>query len=254
MDTTPSADGAPLSLKSAKFAVAVEKAVFPWFFLFLAGRRLIAALGNYPTMGELLHATLTRDVLLFIQNVLLFILIGLYGAMLLLSRPATSLPTRRRHILVPMAMSCYFMLYGMLDFLPPLLRDNLLPPGLQRPCALAGVILSLIGYSIAIWAIFYLRRSFAVFVSVREIVLKGPYAYVRHPMYLGYLFDSCGIALVSFSTATLFLCCGFVFLLVYRARMEEEKLCEASASYRLYAGRAGFLFPRFRKGAQPTVS
>jgi protein-S-isoprenylcysteine O-methyltransferase Ste14 len=254
MDTTPSADAPPLSAKSAKFAVAVEKAVFPWLFLFLAGRRLIAALGSYPTMEELLHATLSRDVLLFIQNVLLFILIGLYGVMLLLSRPAVGLPTRRRHILIPLAMSAYFMLYGVLDFLPPPWRENLLPPGFQRPCALAGVIVSMIGYSIAIWAIFYLRRSFAVFVSVREVIFKGPYAYVRHPMYLGYLFDSCGIALVTFSAATLFLCFGFIILLVYRARMEEEKLREASTSYRVYANRAGFLFPRFRRSAPPDIS
>jgi protein-S-isoprenylcysteine O-methyltransferase Ste14 len=194
-----------------------------------------------------LYASLTK-------NALLFILIALYGAMLLLSRPATVLPTRRKHLLVPIAMSYYFVLYGMLDYLPLSLRESLLPPAWQFPCSMFGVILSLIGYSIAIWAIFYLRRSFAIFVSVRKIVSKGPYAYVRHPIYLGYLFDSCGIALVSFSIAILFLGCGFVWLLVQRARMEEEKLCEASASYRLYARRTGFLFPRFGNSGPSTVS
>jgi hypothetical protein len=36
--------------------------------------------------------------------------------------------------------------------------------------------------------------------------------------------------------------------------MEEEKLCEASASYRQYASGAGFLFPRFPNGSPPAVS
>jgi len=260
MDTTPTADDAPISLKSAKFAVAVEKFVLPWLFAFFAYQRFSAALDNWrrikigahfrfssPNMQELLYANL-------IQNVLLFVLIALYGVMLLLSSPATVLPTKRKHILVPVAMSYYFMLYGILDHFPLSLRENLLPPALQFPCAMAGVILSVIGYSISIWAMFYLRRSFAIFVSVREIVSKGPYVYVRHPIYLGYLFESCGLALASFSIAILFLGCGFVWLLVQRARMEEEKLCEASAPYRLYARRTGFLFPRFGNSGPSTVS
>ena len=260
MDTTPAADDPPLSLKSAKFAIAMEKTVLPWLYALLAYQRWSAALQDYhrikigahfrspyPNMQELLYASLTK-------NVLLFILIALYGVMLLLSRPATVLPTRRKHLLVPIAMSYYFLLYGMLDYLPLSLRESLLPPGLQFPCSMAGVVLSVIGYFIAIWAIFYLRRSFAIFVSVREIVSKGPYAYIRHPIYLGYLFDLCGVALVSFSIAVLFLGCGFVWLLVERARMEEEKLCAASDSYRLYARRTGFLFPRLRSSDSPSVS
>jgi protein-S-isoprenylcysteine O-methyltransferase Ste14 len=259
MDTPPPED-APLSLKSARLAVAMEKLVLPWLYVWLAYQRFSAALEDYhgikrlarfrspyPNMQELLYAQLTK-------NALLFFLIALYGGMLLLSRPVTVLPTRRKHLLVPLAMSSYFVLYGMLDYLPPSLRDSLLPPALQFPCAMGGVLLSVIGYSIAIWAIFYLRRSFAIFVSVRRIVSKGPYAYTRHPIYLGYLFDSCGIALASFSIAILFLGCGFVWLLVERARMEEEKLCEASDSYRMYARRTGFLFPRFREIEIPPPS
>lgn len=260
MDTTPAADDAPISLKSAKIAIAIEKMVLPWLFAFFAYQRFSAALDDWrrikigahfrvssPNIQELLYANLT-------QNVLLFVLIALYGVMLLWSRPATGLPTKRKHLLVPIAMSYYFMLYGILDHLPLSLRENLLPPALQFPCAMAGLMVSVIGYSIAIWAILYLRRSFAIFVSVREIISKGPYAYVRHPIYLGYLFESCGLVLSSFSIAILFLGCGFIWLLVERARMEEEKLCEASASYRLYANRTGFLFPKSRNSSPPLVS
>ena len=260
MNISPTADDAPLSLRTGKLAVAMERWVHPWIHGFLAYQRFGAALETYhrikigahlrsldPYAQELLYANLTK-------NILLFFLMAFYGVMLLLSRPTTVLPTSRKHILVPIAMSYYFALFGLLDYLPLPLRENLLPHHLQFPCSMAGVILSVIGYSISIWAIVYLRRSFAVFVSVRDIVLKGPYSYVRHPIYLGYLFDFCGIALATFSLGIFFLGCGFILLLVQRARLEEEKLCEASASYRQYATRTGFLFPRFRNCGPPRVS
>jgi protein-S-isoprenylcysteine O-methyltransferase Ste14 len=247
-------DDTPLPLKSAKLAIAMEKTILPCIYAFLAYQRFTAALKDYHAIKlfprlpqipantrELICASLTK-------NTLLLIFLSLCGAMLLFSRPPSALPDKRKHLLVPLAMSYYFVLFGMLDFLPLSLRENLLPPAWQFPASMFGVILSLIGYSIAIWAIFYLRRSFSIFVSVREITLKGPYAYVRHPIYLGYLFDLCGITLAGFSIAVLFLGCGFVLLLVARARMEEEKLSEASA-YRLYMERTGFLFPRLRTRA-----
>jgi protein-S-isoprenylcysteine O-methyltransferase Ste14 len=260
MDTPHPADDAPISPKSAKLAIALEKTVFPLIYAFLAYQRLSAALENYRLIKIRVHF---RSVYLheqeflyasFIKNILLFALIALYGVMLLFSRPATALPTQRKHLLIPIAMSFYFALYGMLSYLPPSLSENLLPPSWQFPCALIGAAVSLIGYCISIWAIAYLRRSFAIFVAVRDVVSKGPYAYVRHPIYLGYLFDLCGLTLASFSLAILFLGCGFVWLLVERARMEEEKLCEASPSYRQYARSTGFLFPRLRSSAPPATS
>ena len=39
---------------------------------------------------------------------------------------------------------------------------------------------------------------------------------------------------------------GFATLMIYRARIEEEKLSEASSEYRRYVKQTGFLFPRWR--------
>ena len=47
MDPTPSGD-APLSLKSAQIALAMEKTVLPWVFAYLAYQRLNAALHVFP--------------------------------------------------------------------------------------------------------------------------------------------------------------------------------------------------------------
>src|SRR5665213_490203 len=106
MDIHLTADDAPISPKFAKVAVALEKTVLPLLNAFLAYQRFDAAVGDYhriktfghfrspsPHMQEMLYASLTK-------NVLLFILIALYGAMLLVSRPPTVLPTKRKHLLV----------------------------------------------------------------------------------------------------------------------------------------------------------
>jgi protein-S-isoprenylcysteine O-methyltransferase Ste14 len=103
-----------------------------------------------------------------------------------------------------------------------------------------------IGYSISIWALCYLRRSFALLVAVRTVVLGGPYAYVRHPIYLGYALDLLGLLLVTGSLGWMLLGAGFATLMIYRARIEEQKLSEASSEYRQYIKQTAFLFPRWR--------
>jgi protein-S-isoprenylcysteine O-methyltransferase Ste14 len=90
----------------------------------------------------------------------------------------------------------------------------------------------------------HLGRSFAVLVSVRKIVSSGPYAYVRHPIYLGYAIDLCGLLLATSSIAMFTLAAGWVLLLIIRARIEEEMLSEADEGYRQYVTRTNFLFPR----------
>jgi len=79
------------------------------------------------------------------------------------------------------------------------------------------------------------------------VVTGGPYAYVRHPMYLGYLIELSGLLLASFSLGMMLLAAGYVFLMVVRAQLEEERLIEAHPAYREYMQRTGFLFPRFGK-------
>jgi protein-S-isoprenylcysteine O-methyltransferase Ste14 len=93
----------------------------------------------------------------------------------------------------------------------------------------------------------YLGRSFGIFVSVREIVLRGPYHYVRHPIYLGYIFIWAGLVLANRSVAIVILVAIHTALLIYRARLEEEMLAEASPAYREYMTHTGFLFPKLRR-------
>ncbi len=235
------ASGTKLSPRLVEMLLAVEKHVLPLAYVFLALVSVDPLLEHFETwrsVGGAAFAPVARDALL--------ILLTLFtGVALFLSRPPVVVPDRLDQVLIPIAMSYYFLLYGFVNRLPEPLGTNLLPPAMQAPAAVAGLVVSIAGYAVAIWALCHLGRSFAVLVAVRKVVMTGPYARVRHPIYLGYVIDHCGLLLTSGSIAMLVLTAGFLTLLRLRARLEEQKLAEADEGYRAYVARTGFLFPRF---------
>lgn len=224
----------------------MEKYLLPWLYAYFAynrGAMIVDQVRDNPAVHNLLfYAGLTKDFLVFVLMVFT-------GVTLLFSRRPTSLPDRLTHIVVPLAMSYYFFLYDQVDRLPAALNRNLLPETWTIPCDFVALACSVLGYGVAIWGLSYLRRSFALMVAVRKVVDGGPYAFVRHPMYCGYILDQCGLVLASRSVAMLGLAIGFVLLLFWRARMEEAKLSQTSAEYRRYMQRTGFLLPKFGSGA-----
>jgi len=250
----PSSQSTTISARVAQAAIVFERYVLPWIYVWFIYSQIRTAHATYveyhtairvglPHISwPLFCASMTRSVLF--SFLLLFT-----GLTLLLNRRPTHLPTKLIHITVPLAMSYYTFFYGMIDKLPEDLRENLLPAQWQFPAAVAAVIISIVGYAISFWGICNLGRSFAVLVAVRQMVTSGPYSYVRHPMYLGYLVELLGFLLSSLSLGMLLLAAGFVLLMVVRAQLEEERLVEAYPSYRDYMQRTGFLFPRF--GSKP---
>ena len=119
----------------------------------------------------------------------------------------------------------------------------MVPGSWLTPAAAAGVVFSAFGTLFAFYAILWLGRSLGIVVSVREIVLGGPYRYVRHPIYLGYAFVMAGMFLTSFTPRMTIMVTGAMALLVWRARLEEHVLCAYSAAYREWRKHTGFLWP-----------
>jgi protein-S-isoprenylcysteine O-methyltransferase Ste14 len=245
------AEEVKLSPGIARMLLRMEKYILPVVFAWLAWLRfnhLTDQLGAYHAMA---HSAMMRSVSYNVffadmtKNILIFTLLVFTVITLLFNKPPVILPDKLKHVLVPLAGSYYTVLYAWLDHFPPSMRDSLFPPSMQYSAAVAGLVLSIIGYSIAIWAMLHLRRSFALFVSVREVVTGGPYRYMRHPIYTGYLFDAAGLLLASFCIGMFALCAGLALLLVCRARMEEEKLAGADPAYRRYIARTGAFLPRF---------
>lgn len=117
-------------------------------------------------------------------------------------------------------------------------------PGLRG----VGVALGLGGFGLALWARLALARAFAPTAAVppgNRVVEEGPFAYVRHPFYLGMLVALAGGVLVLDSLATLVCLAALVPLVEVVARREEAHLSRALGQlYRDYRDRVPRWLPR----------
>jgi protein-S-isoprenylcysteine O-methyltransferase Ste14 len=227
----------------AMVAAGTERYVLPWVFWYLAAKEVHPIRGIWSGRMRI-ESTVFIDV----THHLLLLLLGFFtGLLLLLGRRATVPPQRLNFILVPLATTFYYLFYYTVPFFPANWQMNLAPEGWQKPLAIAGLTCVIIGPMVALWGILHLGRSFGIYVTVRKVVLTGPYQWIRHPMYLGAIFLCLGVALANFSAAFFLLVAAHVSLLMYRAHLEENHLSEHSGEYREYMKRAGFIFPRIRQ-------
>ncbi len=236
----------PLNQKTASIAVYAEKYVFSFVYLCLTGYEFqkpwLGWNGQPATEGALWIETGRH-----LNRLLLFFFTAL---LLLLACRAVVPPQKLKGILIPLAATFFNLTYSAVSWLPTSLQMNLCPPAGRLPLAIAGFALVVIGPAVALWGILYLGRSFGIFVEVRKAVFRGPYRWVRHPMYLGWICMCTGLALAGCSAAYLVLVPIHICLLSYRARLEEAQLAEYSAEYREYMKHSGFLLPRFSRGSE----
>lgn len=248
---TSSSRETKISERFIQVALAMERYVLPWIYVWFVYRQLHLAYTEYlsfhnPIHQRLFHESQWMFLASITKYILLSVLSAFTGLALFLSRRPTHPPKNLTHITVPLAMSYYVFLYGAIELMPLDLRQNLMPVHWRVPAAAVALVISMLGYVVALWGLAHLRRSFAIMVAARGMVTAGPYKYVRHPMYLGYAIELVGLLLSYFCLGMLLLGAGFIFLMVTRAQLEEERLAEAYPEYRDYMRRTGFLLPRFR--------
>jgi protein-S-isoprenylcysteine O-methyltransferase Ste14 len=116
-----------------------------------------------------------------------------------------------------------------------------------------GFAIGFAGASFSIWAISHLKRSFGLRTAVRQLVTSGPYARIRHPLYLGEITHILGIAILSGTPVGLYLFVFAVVMQVARAKIEERKFVRTLPEYASYRERTGFLLPRLRQGEAGAV-
>jgi protein-S-isoprenylcysteine O-methyltransferase Ste14 len=121
----------------------------------------------------------------------------------------------------------------------PLLRTA--PPGTARQWA--GDALLAVGTGWSVWSLRSLGRSVSVLAQARSLVDRGPYQWVRHPLYTGEIVSSLGLALTASTLAALAAWIGFCALQAYRALREEQLLVRALPGYRGYQARTAALLP-----------
>jgi protein-S-isoprenylcysteine O-methyltransferase Ste14 len=120
------------------------------------------------------------------------------------------------------------------------------PPVLMRPGvasagipAAAGIGLEFIGVVLSQVARLYMGRRFGVFPADRGVVSRGPFAIVRHPIYLGWVILSIGF-LCSYPTGrNLVLIIASLPFLVWRIKLEERHLA-LDPGYCAYQDRVRF--------------
>lgn len=124
-------------------------------------------------------------------------------------------------------------------FTLPLLHGSV--PGLGHQ-ALADALVAC-GTAWALWSLRFLGRNVSVLAQARNISDRGPYRWVRHPLYLGEIVSSLGVALAVNSYAAIGLWLVLCALQVYRALREEQVLLRALPAYLDYRSRTAALLP-----------
>ena len=94
---------------------------------------------------------------------------------------------------------------------------------------LACETVQLIGLLIALFSLGTLGRSFGIVAANRGVKTGGPYRFVRHPAYFGYLVSYAGYVAENPSAANVGLLCLSTAFQLVRIREEEQLLARDSA-------------------------
>ena len=120
----------------------------------------------------------------------------------------------------------------------------LLPPReLSASLYFASTVLVLGGTIFSLYAVLRLGRSLSMLAEARRLVTDGPYAVIRHPLYLGEAIALVGLTLqyLSPTAVALFIVqCAFQ---LERIKNEEKILSQIFPEYRDYMARTARLVP-----------
>jgi protein-S-isoprenylcysteine O-methyltransferase Ste14 len=108
---------------------------------------------------------------------------------------------------------------------------------------LAAAILIVTGTVLSVYCLAWLGQSFAILASARRLVTGGPYAVVRHPLYIAEAVTVTGMVIAnwSFPAAVLAVC---TFLLQVRRMFNEERVLRSVfPEYHDYAARVPMILP-----------
>jgi protein-S-isoprenylcysteine O-methyltransferase Ste14 len=229
----------------------LEKYLLSLFFMCFAFQEIRVLFVRLPLFAEQRALALGSTGLfaIVVKHVLLLAFTFFAGATLLMNRPAVRPPQSVRDVGIPLLATFFQYTFALHAVVPRVLTHNLMPVEYRNEAAAAALVVSVAGYGIAAWSVLSLGRSFSLLVAVRNVVHGGPYRYVRHPMYLGYILSFVGIMIGAFSVFSIALTAAYVGVTIYRATLEENALGGYSGEYHAYAARTGFLLPRLRAAA-----
>jgi protein-S-isoprenylcysteine O-methyltransferase Ste14 len=112
----------------------------------------------------------------------------------------------------------------------------------------AGEAVAVCGCVWMLASVLVLGRCFGVLPEARGLVTRGPYRFVRHPVYVGEITALVGLTLAAPAIWNLVVLAFFISAQTLRMRLEERALTEAFPDYAAYAQQTGRLLPALRQG------
>jgi len=197
---------------------------------------MYSSIWSYATPAQIEHWT---------QPFWLLLVAVWMGGWLFAKQPAyrPSLPARVAHL--PLLAAGFYLLFGPLSPQPsiPFLHAG-------RLTAMIGLVGVGLGIMFAIWARFTLADNWSAAAEIKqrhELVVRGPYRFVRHPIYAGLLLALFATALQQ-GTYRGFLA-AFLCLSGLRIKISDEEhlmMHQFGEQYRHYQSKVGALLPFVR--------
>jgi protein-S-isoprenylcysteine O-methyltransferase Ste14 len=111
---------------------------------------------------------------------------------------------------------------------------------------LTGLLICALGFALATWARVYIGRNWGMPMSLKqdpELVTSGPYRYIRHPIYSGFLLAAFG-SIFSVGVVWVIPFCIFGAYFIYSSYREERLMAEQfPQTYPAYKKRTKRLIP-----------
>jgi len=117
------------------------------------------------------------------------------------------------------------------------------PVELSNPLYFASTLLAVVGTIFAVYSALNLGQSISMMSEARRLVVRGPYAVVRHPLYLGEGIVLVGLTLQFYSLSAVLLLILQCACQVMRMNNEEQILLRTFPQYRNYMARTWRLIP-----------
>jgi protein-S-isoprenylcysteine O-methyltransferase Ste14 len=169
-----------------------------------------------------------------LQQIVFIGFFGLLVALFAIRSPVSGPQATRTQGLVALVGTFILNVVGFLPIEPTTSTTSLLLS--------SGIVLT--GTAFAVWSLAILGRCFGLFPEVRGLVLRGPYRWVRHPVYLGEIVAGAGVVIARPHLLTLGLLVTFVAFQYWRTVFEERALMTAFTSeYAAYRALVGRLVP-----------
>lgn len=232
-------------------AIFIENYIFPVLFIGFSinhfitliknGGRAVSLLSEKSLNTFTLNDLITLSDFLILSAVIVFNLLLAYG--LMARGKLHKKPEGFQEIFIPFIATFWTFLYNIVVYIPDEINYILVPRNFLLISVFVGSIFAFGGLLVASIALMQLRKSFGIFVQVRDIVTKGLYRYVRHPMYFAHIMIHCGFLLITPRFGYLVLSLSLIAVTIYRARLEERKLAAHSKEYQQYMKHTPFIIP-----------